>query len=148
MTAVEVLLVYSKVCIRCLSQMLTCIKRGKESIHHWYFAPMRKTGGDGLLSQISMGDENRVHHFDPILNLQFTKWQTKRHTKWEDIQECAISREKILQSCIVKKIVIFVNFLLNRDYNELWLLSWSINWSPSSSSSHKKNISIVGPLQV
>jgi hypothetical protein len=52
-----------------------CIKRGKESSHHCYFAPMRKLGGDGLPSQIFVWVKNSVHHFDPILKLQFTKWQ-------------------------------------------------------------------------
>jgi len=115
-----------------------CIKRGQENGHHRFFAPMRKTGGDGLLSQIFMWDKNRVHHFDPILKLQFTKWQPNDMPS-KKIFKCV--------SLVGKKFCSLV-FLLNRDYNEMWQLSWSINWSPSSSSSHKKNISIVGLLQV
>jgi len=75
MTAVEVLHVFQSLYSLPSTYADRCIKRGKESSHHWYFAPMRKIGGDRLLSQIFVGDKNWVRHFDPILKLQFTKWQ-------------------------------------------------------------------------
>lgn len=149
LTAVEVLHVYSKVCTRRVATYAErCIKRGKESSDHWYFAPMRKTGGDGLLSQIFMGDKNWTHHFDPILKLQFTKWQPND-----------IPSKKIFKSVpsVGKK---FCSLVLYKKMLFLWiscLTAW-LQWTAAAVLKHKwlafiefvpqEKIRNVGPLQV
>ena len=50
--------------------------------------------GDGFLSQIAMGDETCIHHFESTFKQKLMEWcyvTSSRITKEEETQECAMS---------------------------------------------------------